>query len=64
LYWEPTYIGEMQMTRYVAVSVEQTPDGEFLAGECDEVRSALLAIRKARSLAEREAPSPLNVEAT
>ncbi|SEE02874.1 hypothetical protein SAMN05444161_4664 [Rhizobiales bacterium GAS191] len=53
------------MTHYFAVGVEQTPDGEFVAGKCDEVLSALSAVRKARSLAQqREAPSPLNGEAT
>ncbi|SDR64258.1 hypothetical protein SAMN05519103_09588 [Rhizobiales bacterium GAS113] len=41
----------MQMTRYFAVGVEQTPDGEFVAGRCDEVLSAQSAVRKARSLA-------------
>src|SRR5260370_17631836 len=41
----------MQMTRYFAVGVEQAPDGEFVAGKCDEVPGAPLAIRKARSLA-------------
>jgi hypothetical protein len=44
----------MQMTRYFAVGIEQAPDGEFVAGKCDEVPSALLAIRKARSLAHQE----------
>ncbi|SEF00343.1 hypothetical protein SAMN05519104_7645 [Rhizobiales bacterium GAS188] len=42
------------MTHYFAVGVEQTPDGEFVAGKCDEVSSALLAVRKARSLAQQK----------
>ena len=41
----------MQTTRYFAVGVEQAADGEFVAGECDELSSAQSAIRKARSLA-------------
>jgi hypothetical protein len=41
----------MQMARYFAMGVEQAPDGEFVAGKCDEVLSALSAVRKARSLA-------------
>jgi hypothetical protein len=41
----------MRMIRYFVVGVEQAPDGEFLAGKCDEVLSALSAVRKARSLA-------------
>jgi hypothetical protein len=53
----------MQMTRYFTVGVEQAPDGEFVAGRCDEVPSALVAIRKARSLTKREAPSPSNGDA-
>jgi hypothetical protein len=44
----------MQMTRYFTVGVEQAPDGEFVAGRCDEVPSALVAIRKARSLAHKK----------
>ena len=31
----------MQIARYFAVGVEQAPDGEFVAGKCDEVLSAL-----------------------
>jgi hypothetical protein len=46
------YIGEMQITCYFAVGVEQAPDGEFVAGKCDEVLSALSAVRRARSLAQ------------
>jgi hypothetical protein len=41
----------MQIARYLAVGVEQAPDGEFVAGKCDEVLSALSAVRRARSLA-------------
>jgi hypothetical protein len=41
----------MQVTRYFAVGVEQAPDGEFVAGKCDEVLCAPSAVRKARSLA-------------
>jgi hypothetical protein len=41
----------MQIARYFAVGVEQAPDGEFVAGKCDEVLSALSAVRRARSLA-------------
>jgi hypothetical protein len=44
----------MQMTRYFAVGVEQAPDGEFVAGKCDEVRNAPLAVKKARSLARQK----------
>src|SRR5580704_17323011 len=47
----PNYIGEMQIARYFAVGVEQAPDGEFVAGKCDEALSALSALRRARSLA-------------
>jgi hypothetical protein len=47
----PNYIGEMQIARYFAVGVEQAPDGEFIAGKCDEAQSALWAVRKARSIA-------------
>ena len=48
---ELDYIGDMQIARYFAVGVEQAPDGEFVAGKCDEVLSALSAVRRARSLA-------------
>jgi hypothetical protein len=48
---ELDYIGEMQIARYFAVGVEQAPDGEFVAGKCDEALSALSAVRRARSLA-------------
>ena len=41
----------MQIARYFAMGVKQTPDGEFVAGKSDEVLSALSAVRKARSLA-------------
>ena len=41
----------MQIARYFAMSVKQTPDGEFVAGKSDEAFSALSAVRKARSLA-------------
>ena len=47
-------MGDMQMTRYFAVGVEQAPDGEFVAGKCGEAPSAPLAIRKARSLAHKK----------
>jgi hypothetical protein len=46
-----TYIEEMQIARYFALDVEQASDGEFIAGKCDEVLSALSAVRRARSLA-------------
>ena len=41
----------MPITRYFAVGVDQAPDGEFVAGKCDEVPSALSAVRRARSVA-------------
>ena len=41
----------MQIARYVAVSVEKTRDGEFVARKSDEVLSALSAVKKARSIA-------------
>ena len=41
----------MRIARYFAVGVEQAPDGEFVAGKCDEVLSALSAVKRARSLA-------------
>jgi hypothetical protein len=44
----------MPITRYFAVGVDQAPDGEFVAGKCDEVSSALSAIRRARSLAHKK----------
>jgi hypothetical protein len=44
----------MQMTRYFAVDVEQGPDGEFVAGKCDQVPSAPSAVRRARSLARQK----------
>jgi hypothetical protein len=37
-----TYMGKMQSDRYFALGVEQAFDGEFVAGKCDEVLSALL----------------------
>jgi hypothetical protein len=54
----------MQIARYFAVGVEQAPDGEFVAGKCDEVSRALSAVRRARSLTRMEAPLPLDGEAT
>jgi hypothetical protein len=44
----------MQITRYFAVSVEQAPDGEFVAGKFDEVLSAPFAVKKARSIARQK----------
>ena len=29
----PNYVGDMQIARYFAVGVEQTPDGEFVTGK-------------------------------
>ena len=42
---------EMQIARYVAVGVEKTRDGEFVARKSDEVLSAQSAVKKARSIA-------------
>ena len=53
----------MQIARYFAMGVEQAPDGEFVAGKCDEQLTALSAVRKARSLTKVEEPSPLDGEA-
>jgi hypothetical protein len=44
----------MQFARSFAMGVEEALGGEFVAGKCDEVASALSAVRKARSLALRE----------
>ena len=48
------YKAWMQITRYFAVSVEQAPDGEFVAGKFDEVPSAPFAVKKARSIARQK----------
>jgi hypothetical protein len=41
----------VQIARYFAMGIKQTPDGEFVAGKSDEVLSAPSAVKKARSIA-------------